>query len=126
MTERVDFANRVAMRVPPFNPANPQLWFAQLEGHFRLTKIDDDNDRFDLVSANLDPRFAQEVEDIIINPPESRKYTRLREELSRRLCVSDHQRIKQLLSNEDIGDRKPTQYLRHLRVLADGAKRYVL
>ncbi|XP_046393710.1 uncharacterized protein LOC124161436 [Ischnura elegans] len=112
--------SRMAMRVPPFCAERPNLWFAQLEGHFRMAGITEDSDKFWILVAHLDTRYAQEVEDIITNPPAADKYTKLREEVVRRLSVSEHQRIKQLLDNEEIGSRTPTQFLRHLRFLAGG------
>ncbi|KAG8239979.1 hypothetical protein J437_LFUL018491 [Ladona fulva] len=72
---------RVAVRVPPFSPESPQLSFAQFEGHFNLTGIHDDTLKYWLVVANLDSRYAREVEDIITNLPVSDKYVKLREEL---------------------------------------------
>ncbi|XP_071442516.1 uncharacterized protein [Hetaerina americana] len=120
MAENTHAVNHVAMRVPPFCPEKPQLWFAQLEGNFRLAGITEDTDKFWMVVANLDTRYAQEVENIIVNPPLTDKYKRLREELVRRVSPSEEQRIKQLLGNEDMGDHKPSRFLRHLRSLAGG------
>jgi hypothetical protein len=57
------------------------------------------------------------VEDIITSPPERDPYTTLRNELVRRLSPSREQRIHQLLTLEEMGDRKPSQFLRHLRSL---------
>ncbi|XP_063629969.1 uncharacterized protein LOC134801359 [Cydia splendana] len=54
---------RVGIRVPPFWPEEPAVWFAQLE-------------------------------------------------------ISQEQKIRQLMLHEELGDRKPTQFLRHLRSLA--------
>ncbi|XP_046384967.1 uncharacterized protein LOC124155293 [Ischnura elegans] len=113
--------SRMAMRVPPFCAERPNLLFAQLEGHFKMAGIMEDNDKFWVLVAYLDTRYVQEVEDIITNPPAADKFTKLREELVRRLSVSEHQRIKQLLDNEEIGNRTPTQFLRHLRLLAGEA-----
>jgi len=58
------------------------------------------------------------VEDIITAPPEHEPYDRLKAELVRRLSTSREQRVRQLLSHEEMGDRKPTQFLRHLKGLA--------
>ncbi|XP_071454111.1 uncharacterized protein [Hetaerina americana] len=121
MAENTHAVNHVAMWVPPFCPEKPQLWFAQLEGIFCLAGITEDTDKFWVVVANLNTRYAQEVEDIIVNPPLTDKYKRLREELVRRVSLSEEQRIKQLLGNEDMGDHRPSQFLRHLCSLAGGA-----
>lgn len=57
--------------------------------------------------------------DIIANAPTERAYERLKSELIRRLAASQEDRIRQVLTQEDIGDRKPSQYLRHLRSKVD-------
>jgi hypothetical protein len=70
------------------------------------------------VVSQLNPQQAAEVEDIIIAPPEHEPYDRLKSELVRRLSTSREQRVRQLLSHEGMGDRKPSQFLRHLKGLA--------
>ncbi|XP_071439833.1 uncharacterized protein [Hetaerina americana] len=121
MADNTDAVNHVVKRVPLFCPEKPQLWFAQLEGNFRLAGITENTDKFWVVVANIDTRYAQEVEDISVNPPLTDRYKRLREELVRRVTPSEEQRIKQLLGNEDMGDHRPSQFLRHLRSLPGGA-----
>jgi hypothetical protein len=69
------------------------------------------------VISHLDHRYAAEVEDII-SPPERDLYTTLRSELVWWLTPSRGQRICQLLMIEEMGDCKPSQFLRHLRSLA--------
>ncbi|XP_063370343.1 uncharacterized protein LOC134658621 [Cydia amplana] len=109
---------RVGIRVPPFWPEEPAVWFAQLESQFTLSGITSDTTKFYHVIGKLDPQFAIEVKDIILSPPESNKYDKLKAELIRRLSVSQEQKIRQLMLHEELGDRKPTQFLRHLRSLA--------
>jgi hypothetical protein len=41
-------------------------------------------------------------------------YTTLKTELAKRLCPSRHQRTRQLFTLEEMGDRKPSQFLRSL------------
>lgn len=105
------------MRAPPFRPDKPAMWFAQIEGQFALSGITADTTKFYYVTSQLDAQFAHEVEDIIITPPATGKYDYLKAELIRRLSASTEQRFDQLL-REELGDRKPTQFLRRLRHLA--------
>ncbi|CAK1597374.1 unnamed protein product [Parnassius mnemosyne] len=109
---------RVGVRIPPFNPDNPELWFAQLEGQFTLSSISADATKFYYVLAQLEPQHAAEVRDLIVSPPAANKFDTLKAELIRRLSASQERNIKQLLMHEEIGDRKPTQFLRHLQHLA--------
>ncbi|XP_076384453.1 uncharacterized protein LOC143263180 [Megalopta genalis] len=69
-------------------------------------------------SRALNPVYAAEVRDIIMNPPNTGQYQRLKTELIRRLSSSQEQKTRRLLESEEIGDRKPSQFLRHLRGLA--------
>ncbi|XP_046382265.1 uncharacterized protein LOC124153210 [Ischnura elegans] len=109
---------RMSIRAPPFWPEEPSLWFSQLEGQFFLCGITEDESKFWVVATQLEARYAQEVKDIISNPPSENKYSKLKEELIRRLSASREQKIRQLLQREEMGERKPSQFLRHLKNLA--------
>lgn len=110
--------DRVAMRIPPFWPEDPELWFVQVETQFALANVTTDETKYNYVAANLEARFAAEVRDILVQPPSASKYDTLKKELIGRLSVSQDQKTRQLLGNEEMGDRKPSQFLRHLRSLA--------
>lgn len=58
------------------------------------------------------------MRDIILNPPAERAYETLKTELIKRLSLSQEHKTRRLLEHEEIGDRKPSQFLRHLRGLA--------
>lgn len=109
---------RVSVRVPPFWPDEPALWFAQLEHQFVLSKITVDETKFSFLVANLDLPYAREVKDVITNPPATNKYEKMKSELIKRLSASQEKRVKQLLMHEELGDRRPSQFLRHLEGLA--------
>jgi hypothetical protein len=85
-----------------------------------LAGISSRQTKFCYVISQLDHRYASEVEDIIFSPPEQDPYTMLRTELVRRLSPSKEQRIPQFLTLE-MGNRKRSQFLRHLRSLAPDA-----
>lgn len=109
---------RVGVRIPPFWPEKPAIWFAQIEGQFAISSITADSTKFYYVIGQLDPQYAAEVEDIIVSPPETDKYEKLKLELIKRLSASREKKVKQLLTHEELGDRKPSQFLRHLQHLA--------
>lgn len=109
---------RVGVKIPPFYPEKPALWFAQLEGQFRLSKVTTDETKFYYAMAQLEPQYAAEVEDIITAPPADDKYVKLKTELIKRLSASREKRVQQVLNHEELGDRKPSQFLRHLQNLA--------
>jgi hypothetical protein len=93
------------------------MWFAQGKARFTLVGISK-KIKFCHVISQLDHRYATEVEDIITSPPDQHPYTTLRTKLVRQLSPSREQRIRQLITLEQMGDRKPSQFLRHLRSLA--------
>lgn len=103
------------IQLAPFWPEKPTLWFAQIEGQFAINQISDDATKFYLVFASLDRKYAAEVEDVLTGPAD---YQRLKSELVKRLSVSRENKVKQLLMHEQLGDRKPSQFLRHLQHLA--------
>jgi len=103
---------------PPFWPDRPSLCFAQAEAQFVLATFTSERTEFIYVISQLEYRHAAEVEDIIIGPPTDEPYTTLKTELVRRLSSSRDQRVRQLLTHEEMGDRKPSQFLRHPKILA--------
>jgi hypothetical protein len=66
----------------------------------------------------LDEKYVAEVEDIINSPPQQDPYTTLETELVKRLCPSRDHRTRQLFAFEEMVDRRPSQFLRHLKSLA--------
>lgn len=109
---------RVSVKLPQFWPAKPSVWFAQVEAQFELANIVRDETKFAHVVASLDSTAASEVDDIIEAPPAVDKYAHLKAELIRRLSSSSEERVRQILQKEELGDRRPSQFLRHLRSLA--------
>lgn len=109
---------KVGVRVPPFWPEEPEIWFAQVEGQFAISGITSDLTKFNYVISQLDNKFSREVKDVIISPPPTDKYGKLKAELIKRLSASNEKKLHQLLMHEELGDRKPSQFLRHLKGLA--------
>lgn len=109
---------KVRVRVPPFWPEKPSIWFAQVEAQFILSNITSDATKYFTVVGNLEPSIIVQIEDIIENPPTSNKYEKLKTELIKRLSVSQEKKVRQLLIHEELGDRKPSAFLRHLQSLA--------
>ena len=107
----------VSVKLPPFWPNNPLVWFAQVEAQFFTRNITSQATKFAYVIAALQPEIAQEVRDILIYPPQATQYDILKAELIQRTSASEQKRLHQLLTAEELGDRKPSQLLRHMRQL---------
>ncbi|XP_050500928.1 uncharacterized protein LOC126880896 [Diabrotica virgifera virgifera] len=74
--------------------------------------------RFDPTILKFGSSYISEVRDIIVSPPATERYVKLKSELIKRLSASQQQKIKILLEHEELGDRRPSQFLRHLQYLA--------
>lgn len=109
---------KVGVKVPPFWPEEPEIWFAQVEGQFAISGVTSDITKFNYIIGHLDNQYSREVKDIIINPPAINKYQKLKTELVKRLSDTKEKKAKQLMMYEELGDRKPSQFLRHLKGLA--------
>ena len=107
----------IQIKLPPFWPKDPELWFAQIEAQFTTRGITVSRTKFDHVIASLAPEFATEVRDLLLHPPEDTPYEILKRELTRRTSASEQRRLQQLLTTEEIGDRKPSQLLRRIQQL---------
>ena len=97
----------VSVKIPPFWPANPQVWFAQVEAQFATWNITAQRTCFDYIVALLAPEFAIEIRDLLLSPPEDRPYDTLKTQLIQRTAASKQRRLQQLLTTEELGDRKP-------------------
>ena len=72
---------------------------------------------FDYVIASLSLEIAFEIRDLLIRPPTDAPYDNLKAELVKRTAASEQRKLQQLISGEELGDRKPTQLLRRMQQL---------
>ncbi|XP_064464130.1 uncharacterized protein LOC135375331 [Ornithodoros turicata] len=107
----------VALKLPPYWPSDPALWFAHIESQFATRGVSCQLTKFHYVVSALSPAEAAEVRDIIMTRPASRPFDRLKEELVRRTTASEQRRLQQLITSEELGDRKPSQLLRRMQQL---------
>lgn len=116
-----------AITLPCFWPTKTELWFRMAEAKFELAhpKITKEDTRFNHVLSVLSPEIAEEVADVITKPDPVAPYSKLKEAIINRTSLSDTQRLRQLLSGEELGNRKPSQLLlRRMRQLVNDS-RYV-
>lgn len=107
----------MTLKLPPFWPQDPELWFTQVEAQFTTRNITGDATKHAYLIAALTPEVAAEVRELLMSPPEADKYKNLKDELISRTTKSMQTRIKQLLTSEELDGRKPTQLLRRMKQL---------
>ncbi|GFX94912.1 retrovirus-related Pol polyprotein from transposon 17.6 [Trichonephila clavipes] len=118
-SETVEVA-RIALRLPPFWKSNVRLWIAQCDHAFTFSGISSDETKYSALVANLDAETLSYVSDIVLSSPNSDKYHTLSQRLITQFSDSETQKIKQLLTDLQLGDEKPSHLLRKMKELSNG------
>lgn len=105
------------LRLPAFWAKNPRAWFSQVEAQFHLRRITTQESRYYHVVSALPPEVADELDDVLALPPPENAYDHIKEIILARKTASEASRIQQLLTTEELGDRRPSQLLHRMRQL---------
>ncbi|GBM44169.1 hypothetical protein AVEN_257114-1 [Araneus ventricosus] len=112
--------SRVAVRVPAFWANNVKLYFEQIEANFRIAGIESEQTKFDTLVAALDPQNLTHVSDLLYTPLTDNSYTALKNRLLSDFEVFQNKKVRALLEDPDLGDRKPSLLLRQMQELSEG------
>lgn len=110
--------SRVAAKLPPFWKTDPIVWFIQVEAQFAISGITQDETKYNTVIANVDSSILGEVSDLLIAPPNEQKYDAIKTRLIRSFADSEERKLKTLLQDIELGDKKPSSLLKEMRQLA--------
>ncbi|XP_064486103.1 uncharacterized protein LOC135398648 [Ornithodoros turicata] len=106
--------NFTDIKLPSFWHNDPALWFVLAEAEFTKRHITSQHTKYYAALTALSASVMAEVRDIVTNPPSDNPYDTLKQQIIKRLSESQQQRLRQLLTTEELGDRKPTQFLRRM------------
>lgn len=105
------------LKTQQFYENDPELWFVTIEAQFEARKITSDKTKYNSVVMNLNYKAASQVKSILQAEYKDGKYKELKEALIEAFSATSTERIKQLISNEHLGDQKPSQLLDKMRQL---------
>ncbi|GFR22175.1 uncharacterized protein TNCT_331831 [Trichonephila clavata] len=110
-------AGAITIKIPPFWTDKPEIWFFQVEAQFNINRITSEETKFNYLVSQLEPRFLENVWDIIKDPENTAKYSTAKERLLLTFQESENVRIKRLLTGLELGDMLPSQLLHRMTVL---------
>lgn len=110
------------VKPPEFDSRNIRVWLLQVEAHFQSRRITSQNTKFFTLVSALPTGIVEQLLDVIDPMPTNNPYDMLKYTLLTRLTASDDQRLQQLLSGVELGDRTPSQLLRHMKSMVCGLK----
>ena len=105
------------IHLPSFNRSDPQLWFIQAEEQMNVANVTEENSKYSILVSALPPEVSCEVRDVLLHRPVVNPYTFLKARIFERLCSTLDERLKRLLQEETLGDRRPTQLLIRMQSL---------
>lgn len=112
-------AIQMSSRIPEFWTDQPRVWFIRAEAVLLPQKISDDV-QYQMIVSKLGKEAIQQVTDLLISPPETKKYETLKNRLLAIYEESENRQIQKLIREMELGDQKPSQLLRRMRDLARG------
>ena len=100
-----------------YNASDPELWTSLVEMAFDAYEVKEENKKVFLTIAALPVAMQSAARDYLVNN-ESKDFAHLKEFIIKSTAIPDQVRMKKLLSDTPIGDKKPSEYLRYLRELS--------
>ena len=119
MPNHEEQVNAVSLKLPEFWINSPEVWFARVEAQFGTKNITEDQTKYDYTVSALDFRTAEEIQGLLVNPPEKNKFTEIKTALIKAFGKSQAQKDAELLNLGGLGDRRPTALLRKINALND-------
>lgn len=115
---KLEVDENISISLPPFWHEMPSLWFTQAEAVFTAKRVSSDSKQYLFTVAALPVDIIATVSDVISAPPENDKFRTLKNEIIKRLSLSETQRLEKLIGTTTMGDLIPSAFYRKLQQLA--------
>lgn len=102
--------HRVSIKVPPFYRRNVTAWFKTLESQFKLSRISSQETKYHYLVSNL----PEDVAALLLTDTVPEVYDDLKAEVLLAVEKSKQEKINELFDLTDIGDDKPSIFLRKI------------
>jgi hypothetical protein len=109
--ERQQHATQPTVKLSPFWPQAPALWFAQAECAFTVKHIEAQFDRYCHVVSALPHESLRLVADLVESPPTETPYDDIKTRLVASHQLSDFQKAERLFLMPPLGSRKPSEMM---------------
>lgn len=105
------------VRLPSFWTKNPKTWFRQVEALFHARRIQSQMTKYCEVLPLIPPDLVDDIDDVLSTVRPDNAYDSLKSAILSRTEISERARIQQLLTSEELGDRRPSQLLHRMKQL---------
>jgi hypothetical protein len=99
------------VKLGPFWPHAPGLWFSQAECQFTVAGLEDQFQRYCRVVSVLPHESLRLVADIVESPPAANQYDELKGRLMASHQMTSYQRAERLFAMPSLGARKPSDLM---------------
>ena len=104
--------NPSRVKLPEFIETNPSQWLAICESIFRTHRIDNREDKFNIIVAYLPAKVNNRLQDILFAEAGSNKLTLLKNRLEALYGLQDHERYAQLMAVSSLSsNQRPSMLL---------------
>lgn len=103
----------------PFMEDAPDLWFLIIESEFQAWRIKSDDIKYTSVLKALDRTTLNTIADVLRDPPAKDRYENIKKVIINRLSESRSKQLDKLLKSLSLDNKKPSQLLREMTVLAN-------
>jgi hypothetical protein len=99
------------VKLPPFWPHAPALWFSQIECLFHVKQVTDQFQKYCHVVGSLPHESLRQVADIVEAPPAETPYVAIKQRLMAAHQMTSFQRAEKLFAMPALGNRKPSELM---------------